>query len=499
MKSKFASALFVSGACLAAPTLPTLPTIPTTSLQASVFGLKADSSTDNTTNLQKALDSVAKAGGGVLHLPAAKKPYLTGPVTIGSSTDFRIDSGAVLQMLPYGKYPMQSDSSYLPMISAATAHDVAISGTGTIEGNGSAWWAAYTASKISRPAMISFTKTNRILLTDIRIRNAPNVHTTFHYSITDLTMRRVNILAPSTSPNTDGCDFEGLRALFDHDTIQNGDDNIAIQPGHDSTAEITVQDCFFGTGHGLSIGSWCNHGVRDMLSQRITFVGTTSGIRMKAGRDRGGMVRDLIYTNITMTDVQYPLYITSYYPSAPASTSLDTTAPVTATTPYWKNIQVTNLTSTSSKSGYNSVVIYAVPEAPVDSLTLTNVSITAPNAFSIQHSHDMLFTSTSYDGSSTSWYGTSRDVTCRKATTDVQAKDDVPIDRKLVHNGSQTVLEIATPGEANAHRIFADGTRVDLGSCNAPCSLQLDHRSGSVSWIEVEQDGRRTTIAEAPL
>lgn len=485
-----------AGVALAVPVLPALPTIASRTFEASAFGAKADSSTDNTKALQKALDSLAGLGGGVLHLATARKPYLTGPIVLGSGTDLRIDSGAVLQMLPYGRYPMNADSSYLPMISAAGAHDVALSGAGALEGDGSAWWVAYKASRISRPAMVSFTKTSRILLTDLRIRNAPNVHTTFHYAITDLTMRRVNILAPSTSPNTDGCDFEGLRALFDHDTIQVGDDNIAIQPGHDSTAEITIQDCFLGVGHGLSIGSWCSHGVRNMLSQRVTFVGTTSGIRMKAGRDRGGMVRDLVYTDITMTNVQYPLYITSYYPSSPSTTAADTTAPVTATTPNWRNIRVTNLTSTSTVSGHNSVVIYALPERSVDSLTLTNVKFTAPNAFSIQHSHDMLFTNVSFNGSTSTLFGTSRDATYRKADAVDAAR---PVDgRKLSILGRDVVLSIPTPGATRVRQFGADGVGSVVGSCQAPCELRWSRGSNAMSWIEIVQGSRRAVLAVAP-
>jgi hypothetical protein len=490
------------GACCTAwatPVLPVLPTIPTSSLQATDFGVKADSSTDNATNLQKALDSIANAGGGVLHLPAAKKPYLTGPIVVKSNTDLRIDSGAVLQMLPYARYPRQADSSFLPWISSNKVHDIAFSGYGTLEGNGAAWWIAFDSGWVAkRPEMIRVYGATRASVTGLRFRNAPNVHMVFRYATTDVTVRNVNILSPGNSPNTDGCDLEGKRYLFDHDTIRGGDDNIAIQPNHDSTSEITVQDCLLGTGHGLSIGSWCNNGVRNLLAQRINFVGTTAGIRMKAGRDRGSIVRDLVYQDITMTDVQHPLYITSYYPSSPATTATDTLAPITLTTPNWRNIQVTNLTSTSSLKGYNSVEIYALPEMAVDSLTLTNVHFTAPNAFSIQHSHEMLFSDVSCDGSTTAFFGTSRDVTYRKATTQVAAEVDPPVGQKLVRRGSETVLEIAAPGEAKVRRIFANGSHVDLGACGAPCSLRWTRRACVVSWVEVEQEGRRTVLPESP-
>jgi len=119
-----------TGAVLAAPVLPTLPTIPSRILDAAILGVKADSSTDNAAVLQKALDSVATLGGGTLRIPAAKNPYLTGPIVLKSSTRLQVDSGAVLQMLPYGRYPMKSNSSYLPMISASGAYDIALTGKG---------------------------------------------------------------------------------------------------------------------------------------------------------------------------------------------------------------------------------------------------------------------------------------------------------------------------------------------------------------------------------
>jgi len=482
---------------IAAPVLPALPTIPVNTLDAAAFGAKADSSTDNAVALQKAVDSLAAAGGGSLRIPAAKKPYLTGPIVLKNSTALQLDSGAILQMLPYGRYPMQGDSSYLAMISANSVHDIAITGAGAIEGNGSAWWDAYKASKISRPAMISVTRAQRILLSDFRIRNAPNVHTTFHYAVTDMTMRRVNIWAPSTSPNTDGCDFEGLRALFDHDTIQVGDDNIAIQPGHDSTAEITIQDCFLGVGHGLSIGSWCGKGLRNLSAQRVVFKGTTSGIRMKAGRDRGGMVRDLLYKDITMTDVQYPLYITSYYPSSPATTAADTAAPLTATTPYWKNITVQNLTSTSSLSGYNSVVIYALPEMAVDSLTLIDAHFTAPNALSIQHSHDMFFSGVTYNGSSTTLFGTSRDVTYRK-TSGVSIPFGAPhvgMADWVVRDGRNLTNRSSQPLWIRVRDL--DGAAREEGFQLAPGARRVFERSSR--WREVEVNSASGRIGVSTL
>ena len=468
-----------------ASVIPTPPTIPVRVFDATTFGAKADSSTDNAAALQKALDSVATAGGGVLTIPASSKPYLSGPIVLKSSTELHLDQGAVLQMLPFGRYPQNTDSSYRPLVLASNATDVAVTGKGTIEGDGSPWWSGFRAGTITkRPAVLVFNAVKRVLLQDFHLTNAPNANTSFHYQVSDVTVRGISITAPGTSPNTDGCDLEGTRFLFDCDSIQVGDDNIAISPNHDATSDIVIQDCFFGTGHGLSVGSWCKMGINGLTAVRDTFMGTTSGIRLKAGRDRGGMIRNLSYSDILMKDVQTPIYIASYYPEhPPADSSLDTIAPVTALTPLWHDITISNLTSTSTLKGYSSVTIYAVPEAPVESLTLSNVHFTAPTAFSIQHSHDMVFRNVTYNGSSTSLFGTARDTTFLEAAKLVARAPSEG--RKLSMHGGVATLDWGASGESRFREILPDGTRRDLGHCTGTCRIDWKPPTG-VSWIQAQ-------------
>ncbi len=45
-----------------------------------------------------------------------------------------------------------------------------------------------------------------------------------------------------------------------------------------------------------------------------------------------------------MTNVQNPIFITSYYPTLPTDPTADTAMAITATTPIWKNITIKNLT-----------------------------------------------------------------------------------------------------------------------------------------------------------
>jgi len=79
------------------------------------------------------------------------------------------------------------------------------------------------------------------------------------------------------------------------------------------------------------------------------------------------------YSNITMTNVTWPFYITSYYQtSSPSQT--DPAQAVTGTTPSWKNIYFKNITVTNSTyAGF----IWGLPEMYVNNVVFDNVKISA--------------------------------------------------------------------------------------------------------------------------
>ena len=100
-----------------------------------------------------------------------------------------------------------------------------------------------------------------------------------------------------------------------------GDDDIAIKSGanqfpgpDDPSRDITITDCTFLHGHGLSIGSEIAGGAQNITAERIHFEGTDNGIRVKANRDRGNDVGHLTFRDIDMKDVKNALIISEYYP-----------------------------------------------------------------------------------------------------------------------------------------------------------------------------------------
>ncbi len=346
-------------------------------------GFVGDGVTDNTKAIQAALDSVSNAGGGVIKFTNGK--FVTGPLTLKSNDTLEVDSSAGIlgttRMTAYykpGADTTKKPSSLQPLLTANYAENIAIIGKGYIDGQGQEWWTAYDNGTISvRPRLYQPNHCNNVLLKNITLKNSPQFHFIPEWC-TNVTVDSVTILAPSNSPNTDGIDPATCHNV--HITncyIDNGDDNIAVKSGsldasdpNAGCSRIYISHCTFMHGHGVSIGSETNGGVDSMYVDSCTFNGTDNGLRIKSNRGKGGNVRDIYYSNITMTNVKYPIYFTEYYPTIPSPS--DPAQKVNSLTPQFHDITIKNLTSTGSP--YAGVVI-GVPEMPLTAIHFQNVNI----------------------------------------------------------------------------------------------------------------------------
>jgi polygalacturonase len=375
-------ALAATLCCLNAQANPTLPTIPAGTFNITSYGAST-SSANNATAIQNAINAASTAGGGTVQVPAGT--FLSGPITLKAKINLNLATGATLKMLAYGTYPGST-----PFISGGSIQNVEISGSGTIDGQGSAWWTAYNANNsLARPGVISLDNDTYVEITGIKMINAPNVHISLHYTTSQVTISHITISAPSTSPNTDGVDIEGNNVLFDTDNIACGDDNIAIVGSHVHSQYYVVQNCTFGVGHGMSIGSYTSDQVDHLTVQNCAFNGTTSGIRVKSGDGRGGVVQYLTYTGLTMSNVGAPIYISEWYPSEPSNPTTAASNPVTSTTPNDKHILIQNLTATGAST---AKYIYGVPELHISDVVLDNVKITSTTGMGIYYADNIRFT-----------------------------------------------------------------------------------------------------------
>ncbi|MEA3187196.1 MAG: hypothetical protein QOD99_1026 [Chthoniobacter sp.] len=426
----------------ATATPPTLPTIPQRTFLVTSYGAVSGTN-DNTTAIQAALNAAKTAGGGIVKIPAASASYLCGPITINGATNLQLDYGATLRLLPYytgtaatppaGYYPL-TGSAYASFLTAKNVNDIAITGQGTIDGQGQAWWTAYTAngSLPHRPYMISISGGNRTLVTGVTLKNSPSFHLAVNSD--NLTTFGLTVTASGTTPlNTDGLDPSGSHHLHQNLYVAVGDDNVVMKPGGNYCSDIMIANCTFGSGHGVSIGGQTNKGLDGMIVKNCTFNGTTTGLRMKADATQGGMVQNVTYTDLTMINVPYPIVFYSYYKQigtpgsvsgsshiTPAivnswngdSTTVTNSAtnPKTANQPInplnpspstlsgWRNITLNNFTATGA-TGYS--IIWGLPLANylISNVTLNNVRITGGAGLELYDATGVQITGTTSVGS----------------------------------------------------------------------------------------------------
>jgi polygalacturonase len=368
------------------------PQIPDRVMNVNDFGAVGDGKTLATAALQKTIDACSQAGGGTVRIGPGT--FLTGPLKLASNLDLDLQKGATLLFSNDTKDYKIVGTGFEHCIEASRCHDLAITGQGTIDGQGELWWKNFMLSKNGpsdtqasprRPNMVELRHCTRILIRGVTLTNAPMFHLVPN-ACRDMLIDGVHISAPPTSPNTDGIDPSGQNFLITGCTIDVGDDCIALKPsgaataGHVACEDFYITDCTFLHGHGLSIGGQTPGGMRHMIVRDCTFDGTSFGIRMKAGRGHGGLVEDLTYDNLQMKNVLVSILITSYYPTIPELRNDMASDEVTPLTPIWQHIHINNLTSTD---GIVAGRIIGLPEMHVSDVVLNNVQISAKSGMEI--------------------------------------------------------------------------------------------------------------------
>lgn len=213
----------------------------------------------------------------------------------------------------------------------------------------------------------------------------------------------VTVQAPALSANTDAIDPSSCKnVLITKCRLDVGDDNVSIKAGHKvagrefACEDITVTDCVFLHGHGMSIGSETSGGVHNVLVTNCTFQDTENGIRIKSDRRRGGLVENIRYTDITMKNVDPAITLTCYYmnnssgdPSKLSPPKVDPAQATSEHTPVFRNIYFDNVKATTAKS---AGLIIGLPESSISNVVLENVQIAAATTgFSVKNAKGIQF------------------------------------------------------------------------------------------------------------
>lgn len=388
--------------------LPQLPAI--TSANTIDLTGKLSATADNTVAIQAALDQVPSTGGMVI-IPKGTWLFGDGNATkknliIKSKTILHLAAGCTLKLQPYGT-ALNNKTNFITCIKNSNTSDIVIEGedeTSVIDGQGARWWLARENGETFNPgAMIRFEKGKRFLIRNLKIQNTPGVNITISNSngANNATIHDVTISEPASeagkgkaSHNTDGIAIWGPYVNIYNCNISNGDDNVVCD---DDAQYIHVWNCYFGTGHGASIGSFTKN-IKHVWFDQITMNGTTAGVRLKTGINsdgtlRGGGEEDFKFTNITMTKVANPFSMDCYYDKKynadPAVDKANARA-LDGTTPTYNGVLLQNIKTTDVCTG-NAIFLVGRPESHIKNVTLDNVQINAKKGIDIRFVDNLVF------------------------------------------------------------------------------------------------------------
>jgi polygalacturonase len=100
----------------------------------------------------------------------------------------------------------------------------------------------------SNSQTLIFTNSKNIVINGITSINSELFHTVF-LGCNGVTLQGINIIAPESSPNTDGIHVESSTGVtIIQANIKTGDDCISIGPG---TSHLWIEGVNCGPGHGI--------------------------------------------------------------------------------------------------------------------------------------------------------------------------------------------------------------------------------------------------------
>nr|QDK56823.1 polygalacturonase [Mangifera indica] len=314
------------------------------SVSIAEFGAVGDGVTLNTKAFQNAifyLNSFADKGGAKLFVPAGR--WLTGSFDLISHLTLWLDKDAVIlgstksddwpviDPLPsYGRGRELPGGRHRSLIYGRNLTDIIITGdNGTIDGQGKIWWNWFQSGTLdyTRPHLVELMNSTGVVISNLTFLNSPfwTLHPVY---CSHVKVRNVTILAPLDSPNTDGIDPDSSDDVCIEDCyISTGDDLIAIKSGWDEygisygrpSRGIIISGLIGETllGAGIAIGSEMSGGVSEVHAENLQFFNTVTAIRIKTSPGRGGYVRNIYISNVTLDHVDVAIRFTGHYGDHP--------------------------------------------------------------------------------------------------------------------------------------------------------------------------------------
>ena len=333
------------------------PTFPAQDFRITDFGARSGPGEDALPALRQAVRACNAAGGGRVIVPKGVW-LLGGPLPLQSHVNLHLEDGAHLRFLtddPDRFLPLVLTRwegtelfNYSPFIYAYQAVNVAITGSGTVDGNsantfvkwrsrqGEAQQAlrrmgaegAPLATRVFgrghwlRPPLVQFFGCSQVLVDGPRFIDAP-FWVLHAIGCNSVTVRRVTVDSPHL--NNDGFDPESCSDVLVEDCVfRTGDDCIALKSGRDQdgwrlgrpTENVLIRRCELHAptaGSGLALGSEMSGGVRTVFVESLRIGTAKTALNFKSNLDRGGYAENVIVRDVSVDQTDSLLLVTTGY------------------------------------------------------------------------------------------------------------------------------------------------------------------------------------------
>ena len=302
------------------------------------YGAVGDGVTDCNPAFKKAIAACTRAGGGRVVVP--KGIFLTnGPIHLDNNVNLHISEGATIKFgtnfddyLPhvFVRWEGTECYSYSPLIYAYKKTNIAVTGSGTLDGQAKNTWAKWpdkskpgTMSNeklrvvgartgddfvpvekrifYGKPSLIQPVDCKNVLIEGFDIKDYPwwCIHLTY---CTNATVRNVTVVDGS-NPNNDGCDADSCTdVLIENCGFNTRDDSLCVKAGRDQDAwrvgrpskNIIIRN--MTDWKGLAIGSEMSGGVENVFVYDCEYNGRA--LYLKSNLDRGGFIKDIYVKNL---------------------------------------------------------------------------------------------------------------------------------------------------------------------------------------------------------
>ncbi|KAL1061113.1 hypothetical protein V6Z11_1Z042100 [Gossypium hirsutum] len=281
-------------------------------LSVSDFGAKGDGYHNDTRAFENAWNVACSSPGRIRIVIPAGYTYLVHPVELGGHCKSKITlmiSGTIVAPKNPNVWDGLNPRKWLYFHEVKHLHVV---GGGTINGMGQQWWAR--SCKRKKTNALTFHKCKDLKVHDLMLVNSQQMHIAFT-SCLRVMVSNLKVIAPSTSPNTDGIHISSSHGVeVKNSVVRTGDDCVSIVG---NTSRVQIRNFVCGPGHGISIGSlgksnsWAQ--VRNVLVDGAFISNTENGVRIKTWQGGSGYASDMKFMNILMENVAYPIIIDQYY------------------------------------------------------------------------------------------------------------------------------------------------------------------------------------------